>query len=332
MSDSKLHDEAGRIAALHRYEIMDTPEEAAFDRITGLVQTVLNVPFCALSLIDTDRQWFKSRQGVSFCETSRDVSFCTHTILDREHFMVPDAALDPRFAQNPLVVGEPFIRSYLGVPLSTPDGYNIGSLCVIDVVPRSHGPAQIEIMKSFAALVVNELELRRIAHVDHLTGAVTRRGFLHEMEKTLSRSRRAWQPATLLLLDLDHFKLVNDTYGHPVGDRVLRTVAEQLAGQLRESDVLGRLGGEEFGILLHDTGTDQALLIAERLRAHLKTVEIPELPSIRVTGSFGVSVAYPEINSPQQWLKIADEALYAAKRAGRDCCRVVEVPNAGTAS
>jgi diguanylate cyclase (GGDEF)-like protein len=332
VSDPKLHDEAGRVAALHRYEILDTAEEAAFDRITSLVRTVLDVPICTVSLIDADRQWFKSRQGVPFCETRRDWSFCTYTILERDPLVVPDAALDIRFAQNPLVVGEPFIRSYLGVPLATPDGYNVGSLCAIDMIPRSHGPAQIEILKSFAALVVDEMELRRIAHVDHLTGALTRRGFLHEVEKTLSRFRRGGHPATLLLLDLDHFKQVNDTYGHPAGDRVLRSVAQQLIAQLRQSDALGRLGGEEFGILLQDTGADRALQIAERLRAHLKTVEIPELPSIHVTGSFGVSVASSATSSPQQWLKIADDALYAAKRAGRDCCRIAEAPHAGTAS
>jgi diguanylate cyclase (GGDEF)-like protein len=318
LADLKLQDEAGRLAALHRYEVLDTPIEAAFDRITGLVRTVLNVPICAVSFTDADRQWFKSCIGFSTRQTSRDVAFCAHTIMERELFCVPDAKLDPRFAENPLVTGDPFIRSYLGVPLSTPDGYNVGSLCVSDVAPRSYSPDQIEILKSFAALVVDELELRRIAQTDHLTGAATRRGFILGLEKALSRYRRSGHSTALLLLDVDHFKQVNDTYGHPTGDLVLRAVAGGLASLLRRSDILGRLGGEEFGILLQDTGMDQALETTERLRAHLESVPVRHEPPLRVTASFGVALLDPELNSVQQWLGAADQALYEAKRAGRN--------------
>ena len=317
-TDPKLQDEAGRLAALHRYEVLDTPREEAFDRITGLVSAVLGVPISTVSLIDADRQWFKSCVGVSSHETARDISFCTHTIQEREPFNISDAKLDPRFAENPLVTGPPFIRSYLGVPLSTPDGYNVGSLCAIDVVPRNYSPAQIEILKSFAALVVDELELRRIAQTDHLTGAATRRGFTLELEKTLSRFKRSGHPTALVMLDIDHFKRVNDTYGHPAGDLVLKTVAEQLAGQLRKSDTVGRLGGEEFAILLQDTKLDPALETAERLRIHMASVPVEHAPPLWVTASFGVAILDAEISSVQQWLALADEALYEAKRTGRN--------------
>lgn len=222
MQDTKLHDETARLAALNRYEILDTPQEPAFDRITGLIQMILKVPMCAVSIVDADRQWFKSCIGIPAPQTARDVAFCAYTIQERTPFVVPDAQKDPLFANNPLVTGPPFIRSYLGIPLSTPDGYNIGSLCAIDVKPRSFSADEIEIMKNFATLVGDELELRRIALTDHLTGAASRRSFTLELEKTLARHKRSPQKAALLMLDIDHFKRVNDTYGHPAGDLVLK--------------------------------------------------------------------------------------------------------------
>jgi diguanylate cyclase (GGDEF)-like protein len=322
--DVKLLDEAGRLAALHRYEVLDTPREEAFDRITALVRSVFGVPICTVSLIDADRQWFKSCIGLANREGSRDTSFCTHTITEREPLYIPDAKLDPRFADNPLVNGDPFIRSYLGIPLATPDGYNIGSLCVIDVVPREYRPEQIEILKSFAALVVDELELRRIAQTDHLTGAVTRRGFTLELEKSLARFHRAGHPTALVMLDIDHFKRVNDTYGHPAGDLVLRTVAAELTVHLRQSDTLGRLGGEEFGILLQDVEMEYALHTAERLRSRLESLVIPFDAPLRVTASFGIAGLDSQVGAVPQWLALADEALYAAKRSGRNRCCVAQ--------
>jgi diguanylate cyclase (GGDEF)-like protein len=329
VTDPKLQDEAGRLAALHRYEVLDTPEEATFDRITGLVKSVFNVPICIVSLIDSDRQWFKSCVGLSERQTARDISFCTYTIMAREPLYVPDAKLDSRFADTPLVTGAPFIRSYLGVPLATPDGYNVGSLCAIDVVPRTYSEQQIDILKSLAALVVDEFELRRIAQTDFLTGAATRRSFMLELEKTLARFRRSHHPTALLLLDLDHFKQVNDTYGHPAGDLVLHTVAQTLASQLRGSDSIGRLGGEEFGVLLQDTAREQVPRTAERLRACLEGLRIEHDPPLRITASFGIALLDTETPSAQQWLAAADLALYEAKRSGRNrCCMAAEAESA----
>ena len=316
--EAKLHDEAGRLAALQRYEVLDTGKEDAFERITGLVKAVLGVPMCAVSLIDAKRQWFKSCVGLSVSQTDRDISFCTHTIQRREPLYIRDAHLDPRFQANPLVQGEPYIRSYLGIPLSTPDGYNVGSLCAIDVVPREYSAEQVAIMQSFAALVIDELELRRIAQVDHLTGASTRRSFCLELEKAIAQYKRSYTTSTLLLLDVDHFKVVNDTYGHPAGDRVLQAVAQTIADALRPSDVFGRLGGEEFGILLPGTELTRGTEVAERCRALLESMAIPNDPPLRVTASFGVAAVGLGSLSPQQWIANADEALYEAKRGGRN--------------
>lgn len=320
VEDTKLHDEPRRLAALHRYDVLDSPREFQFDRITALVEKVLNVPMCAVSLIDADRQWFKSCIGLNVSQTSRNISFCTHTIKARQPLHITNATLDERFADNPLVKGKPFIRSYLGVPLSTPDGYNIGSLCAIDTKARTFTADQIAVLKSFAMVVVDELELRRVAQTDHLTGAATRRSFCLELDKALAHFRRTGAPATLLMLDVDHFKLVNDTYGHPVGDMVLRTVAAGLMGRLRMNDVLGRLGGEEFGILLRGSPPVYATGVAERFRVIIETMKLPETQPPSVTASFGVAPLQHCTPTSEQWIALADAALYRAKRGGRNRC------------
>ncbi|MEH6758449.1 MAG: GAF domain-containing protein [Parasphingorhabdus sp.] len=160
---TKLNDEQGRLAALHRYNILDTGHEERFDRITKVVEMALRCPITAISLVDADRQWFKSRQGLDVDETARDISFCTHTIKNAKPMIVEDAWLDSRFSKNPLVTGNPNIRSYIGVPLLTPGGFNIGSLCAIDTTPREFDDESIELLSQLAQLVIHELELRKNA-------------------------------------------------------------------------------------------------------------------------------------------------------------------------
>lgn len=319
MSDCKLADEAGRIAALNRYDILDTAPEKPFDKITGLVQTVMDVPIAAVSLVDVHRQWFKSMQGLDVAETSREVAFCHHTIQQREPMVIPDATADPRFSDNPLVTSAPHIRAYTGVPLQTPDGYNLGSLCAIDYKPREFDASQIAILTSFAKLVVDEVELRQVASTDGLTGALTRRGFVEAATQEIERSRRYGRPLALALFDLDHFKSVNDTYGHPAGDSVLRYVTECANDTLRSSDTLGRIGGEEFALLLPETDPEAALDCVERLRRAIADNQIPiEAGRISVTASFGVCSLTDRYGDVESWLAAADEALYGAKTRGRN--------------
>ena len=317
----KLDDEDGRLAALRRYDVLDTAPEEPFDRLTELVRTVLGVPVAAVSLIDEHRQWFKSIAGLSVCETSREISFCSHAIKKREALIVPDATLDVRFSDNPLVTGEPRVRSYLGIPLETPDGYNVGALCAIDYKPRDFSANDVSILTNFAKLVLNELELRQIAMSDGLTGAMTRRAWMAAAEKEFARSQRYNSRASIILLDLDHFKRVNDTYGHPAGDVVLRTVVQRCFGEMRETDMLGRIGGEEFAILLPATNAAGAGELAERIRqelAHLPIIVGDN--ALRVTGSFGICDFNDKFKGVDAWMAAADALLYLAKASGRNRC------------
>jgi diguanylate cyclase (GGDEF)-like protein len=312
-----LDDEPGRLAALGRAMILDTGPEVPFDKITTLVQTVLNVPIALVSLVDRDRQWLKSRQGLDVQQTPREVSFCTHTIRQAEPMIVPDALLDPRFATNPLVLGVPFIRSYAGVPLRSPDGYNLGSLCAIDVVPRQFQPTQIAVLASFADLVIDEIELRLIARSDFLTGALTRRAFVAELDRALSRHARSGERCALVAIDIDRFKRINDTLGHAAGDTVLKAVATCCASLKRAEDSLGRIGGEEFCMLLPGADTLQAARAAERLRQAIAALTFPDHPGLQVTASFGIAPLTPNTTA-SAWMAHADEALYAAKESGRN--------------
>lgn len=319
MREAALTDEAGRLSALRRYEILDTAAEPQFDKITTLVKTVLGVPISAVSLVDDDRQWFKASCGLDVDRTSRDVAFCAHTIRDRCALVVPDATLDPRFRDNPLVTGDPFIVSYAGVPLKTPEGYNVGALCAIDTVPRAFTVDQIGILSSFAALVVDEFELRTIAKRDHLTGLLTRRATAAQAETAIASRDAHGRPAALVLLDIDHFKAINDSYGHPVGDIVLQKVARVCKAMLRAGDALGRVGGEEFALILPETDADRASDIAERLRREIADMPCDHDPR-GVTASFGVAVLDDSIMTFVDWMEAADEPLYAAKRGGRNRC------------
>ena len=316
--DRKLADEAGRLSALKRYRVLDSEPEAAFERITSLVRIALDVPIAAVALVDANRQWFKSIKGMGCSEGPRDAALCAATILSREPLVVTDAAEDPRFNAHPAVLGDPHIRSYLGVPLRSPDGYNIGSLCASDTKPRDFSSDNIKILESLADLVIQELELRTLAQQDYLTGAMTRRTFQEEASKEFERFRRYGRPASIVVFDIDHFKSINDTYGHPTGDDLLREVGACCTAALRPSDSFGRIGGEEFAMLLPETLEDDAFQCAERLRLQLAALPFAADPSRHITASFGVASLQEHNSGFDCWMASADAGLYSAKRTGRN--------------
>ncbi|RYJ03296.1 MAG: sensor domain-containing diguanylate cyclase [Acetobacteraceae bacterium] len=303
--------EAARLNALYSYEVLDSACEAAFDDIARLAARLTKRPIALVSLIDADRQWFKARYGLEATETSRDTAFCAHAILNPDQpLVVPDAALDARFADNPLLQGHPFVRSYTGVPLVNPEGFALGTLCVIDHAPRPTTEEELEILGGLARSVSTALELRRAMHrmrdmalTDGLTGLPNRSAMMAALDAVLAQQRAF----TLLFIDLDGFKQVNDRLGHAAGDAVLKLVAEVLRGSLRQGDVVARLGGDEFCMLLADAAEAQPL--GERLRQALAERMAREGYAVTASAEAGAALA------------AADTLMYAAKAAGRDRVR-----------
>ena len=243
-------DETARLMSLHSLRILDTPSEERFDRITRMGQRLFGVRICLISLVDSGRQWFKSKQALDACETSRDISFCGHSILGEGLFVIGDARYDERFHDNPLVTGAPHIRFYAGYPIHGPGGHRIGTLCLIDPEPREFSEEDAATLRDLAAMVDDELGVAAQITVDELTQVANRRGFHLVATHMLSLCRRTDTDAELAFFDLDGFKAVNDTYGHKAGDELLKHFASLLIKCFRTADVIARLGGDEFVVLM----------------------------------------------------------------------------------
>jgi diguanylate cyclase (GGDEF)-like protein len=311
--------EDARLAALHRYNVLDTEPEETFDRITRLVKVVLEMPMAVVSLVDRDRQWFKSKQGVKAAETSRNISFCNHTIQGTEALIVNDALADPRFANSPLVIGDPHIRFYVGVPLRSRDGYNVGALCSMDTKARDLSPEHVAVLEDLGRLIVDELELRVQASTDVLTGVMSRRAFTEQGDREVARAKRYGSPLSCALIDADNFKSINDTHGHGVGDLALKHLASICSRELRTADCVGRIGGEEFAITLPETDMATAMKVAERLRKIIASspLEVNGV-HIRITASIGVAQYGESMRNFDGLLSNADFAMYDAKNSGRN--------------
>ena len=442
-------DEEKRLRALDEYRLMDTPEEPDFDRLVHLASALFDVPMVLISLIGHDRQFFKARVGLDVCETSREVSFCTHAILQDDILVVPDATRDPRFATNPLVLGYPFIRFYAGKPLVTPTGEKVGTVCLIDSEPRETFTAEDrKNLTDLTALVLDRMELRRLDQVkavsqirfeniaatspdaiicSNVDGGITfwnrsaerlfgytaeemldhsgekiipdswRRIYDAELDRVqhgermeladrtielsglrkdgsefpaeyslscwsegngvsigaivrditerrqneerlfrlasldaltdlpnrgawrerLSKALAAGQPASVLLLDLDGFKAVNDTLGHSAGDAVLREVAQRLELICETALMVARLGGDEFAVLLGGNDARGARTVAERVIAAIASPFTFAGEKIDIGVSIGAAFAPLHGALPEELLGAADLALYRAKAAGR---------------
>ena len=308
-------DETQRLLSLHSLKILDTPSEERYDRITRMAKRLFSVEICLVSLVDKDRQWFKSRQGLDACETAREISFCGHAILGEEPFIVSDAAADERFADNPLVTGPPNIRFYAGCPIRGPEGFRIGTLCIIDSQPKTLGDEEIDALKDLAAMIEDEVRVSSQITVDDLTQVANRRGFNLVADHLLSLCRRTETSAELVYFDLDGFKGVNDSHGHAAGDKLLQHFARLLVKCFRRADVIGRLGGDEFVVLLGDSAGCSTVAL-ERLR---NMADEPDCEILRkLDWSVGTVQFDPDRHdSVEDLLAEADASMYDDKRQRR---------------
>lgn len=467
--------ETERLQALRRMELLDTPPEPEFDELVELAAAICDTPISTITLIDERRQWFKAVVGLNTRESDREIAFCAHAILQSDIFMVEDALEDTRFQKNPLVTGDPNIRFYAGIPLSSPEGLPLGTLCVIDRKPRTLSRTQLSALHvlahqanarlelrdqrralesalhsaeearerlaasdarfqafmnagpflsylkdfdgrflfynqrmarqfGFSSLELlgkkdsdiwppyyaakyrehdlsvfrdNELKimeeatpngdgtssfwrsfkfpfmdsngrrllggisvevtdelhreaelrryqaeleeankrLRTLSRTDPLTGLSNRRVFDERLSAEYAQATRHNRPLAVMLLDIDNFKMRNDTYGHDVGDETLKKIAYLLSDLVRESDVVVRYGGEEFVLLLPETDEARAILAAERI---LNAIRKTEFSHEKVTASAGVAGLTEVMQNAKHLVTCADEALYAAKRSGKD--------------
>lgn len=263
--------EATRVATLNALTLLDASPEERFDRLTRLAKRLFRVPVAKVTLVGDSSVFALScsdpdRLGAP---VPRDVSFCGHAILGDDIMQVPDALLDERFHDSPLVLGEPHVRFYAGCPLFAPNGCKLGTLCLLDQVPRTLDQDDIALLHDLAAMVQQEMAAVQMATMDELTKLSNRRGFDMLAQQAIHVCRRLGKPASLLFFDLNHFKQINDTRGHAEGDRALVTFSEVLRHVFRNSDLIGRLGGDEFVTLLLDASQTDTEAAIERLRAAL---------------------------------------------------------------
>lgn len=316
LAPSKPANEALRIQALHALNVLDSAPEERFDRLTRLAKRLFNVPIALVTLVDKDRQWFKSCVGLDVNETPRDVSFCGHAILQDELLLVPDAKQDRRFHDNPLVTGEPKIRFYAGYPLTVPNGNKMGTLCLIDTKPRELDDEERALLRDLAGMAEQELMAVQMANMDELTLLSNRRGFKALAQHALDACKLRDKPATLLFFDLNDFKHINDHYGHAEGDSALKTFADVLRIAFRESDVIGRLGGDEFVALLTGSCHVETTAIMARLKEILDERNATLQRGYDIRFSVGQIAYDPQRHdSVDRLLADADEAMYAHKQA-----------------
>lgn len=264
MQEARLpKNETARVATLHSLRILDTPRDDRFDRYTRIAARIFDMPIALISLVDENRQWFKSVEGFEGDETPREFSFCAHAILDDDVFEVCNSRQDRRFRDNPLVIGQPHIRFYAGAPLQTPNGHNIGTLCVIDRVPRKLRDDDKRLLKDLAEMVVDEM----VSYVDQETDLANRHALMITGARLFAHVS-ANAGLSLLLFD------ISDTSGSTDGEASRRTpgnvFADLLRGRFPGAECIAHIGGYRFCVLLKEDQSVDEVKAANRLCAAAK--------------------------------------------------------------
>ena len=320
--------EQTRLAALHALSALDQPRRSDLDCLARLAAHVCGVPTAAINLVDAERQWSAASFGYDAPELPRDVAMCNVSISSSDVSHTADASTDPRWRDNPWTTGElAAVRFYAAAPLIVDGGAIVGTVCAFSDQEKVLDRIQVERLRDIADVAALLLELRdkteRLGFAalrDALTGLPNRALFAESLGHALARADRDSSLPTVLFLDVDRFKQVNDMHGHTAGDEVLRTLAERLLLTVRGADVVARLGGDEFVVLcdaVPDEPTDVAAVCNRIQRAFdvPMTLIVGGRPlTLDIGVSVGAVVAQPG-ESAERLIMRADAAMYADKRA-----------------
>lgn len=299
--------ESDRVKALHNLNLLDTKPTERFDRITDLVAKVFDVPIALISLVDENRQWFLSNQGLDATETPRCEAFCSHAIREDRIFVVEDAAVHPEFRGNPLVLGYPHIRFYAGAVINDENGYPLGTLCIIDTQPRTLGNKAQDTLLSFMELArqeillpddvtIERLKARLKLHKDSVTNTLVDSAFFEACEREIPANREAGS-FHLITVSICNLKWVEETFSPHVADEMLITLTDRLKACLpaQHGVILGRVETKHLCVLMLHPLNDLALSkllrdLKNALRGAVKTTETDILPSLKVTLTCNTSI------------------------------------------
>lgn len=343
-----LMEEQDRLDSLRRMLAIGGPSTDDYVRTVRLARSLLSVPVAYVSIIDEHCQCLAAVVGVKDGETPREHSLCLRAVTAGSVITCSDTRLDPAYANNPIVNQSPYIRSFAAHPVRSAEGHFIGALCVADTVPRPWTESELAgvadlafgletvialrfLSGSHAQALARADSLHKAAHTDTLTQLFNRRGISDMAHHAYTRCRLEGQPFAVALLDLDHFKRVNDTYGHDAGDAALVAAAQRLRDALRGGDLVGRWGGEEFLILMPATGQAELAAVGHRLvevvRGEVRHGgnRFPLTASVGIAGTMACQPRF-DLNA---LVRSADTALYEAKQGGRDRAVVAAPEPAG---
>lgn len=307
-------DELRRLQSLRASGLLNSGKQERFDRLTRLARTLYDLPVASISLVGENTLHVKSCAGLDVDTLPRDITFCAHTILQTDPLIVNDLRGDMRFHDNPLVTEAPFIRFYAGYPVQLPDGATVGAFCLMDHKPRAFSAHEIAILSDLAAIVEDEFKVLDAATADELTGLFNRRGFISLAEYALLTAGRRNEPASVVFIDLDRFKLINDTWGHEQGDRALKAMADLMKATFRESDLIARQGGDEFILLLANTSRASAGKVMDQLSNRVAEYNRQGGNPWQLAFSWGCVEYDPrEQHSLNDIVAMADRRMYQAK-------------------
>jgi len=321
-----------RLKSLEDMEILSTPREADLDRITRTAQRYFNTEIALISLVDKERQWFKSRYGIDVTETPRDISFCGHAIMGDDTFVVENATGDERFCDNPLVTEGPEIRFYAGQPLTNTEGFRIGTLCVISAEPREVSQDDREVLMDLGRMIEIVLENRSLSAAQEAilqsfatgerddmihvkTGLWNERGLDKLFETEIARSEREGTALGLAYADVDDLQLVNDEFGRIVGDEVLRRSAAFLSDISRATDIVSYIGDGKFAVLLSGADPEDLQGLGEKYLRSVGT--FGSFKSLKGLCRFTMSFGLASTGKREDWSDAKDELINAASTALR---------------